>query len=182
MRRRGSRTGARKRSREVGPTLWGKKEAPGGQHTTRSGASSHWRVRKLRFGAAMCCGRFSVSSPFQRLRLPGRPPFPGTSAASSDPAAVAVFSELEHRARLELRLRRSRRVEPRPVFPRGLPPLRAFPRPAPLLRFRSLSVASPPPRGNHLNTPRGKPQAFSSGGRAESASAPLNQTSWRYSP
>jgi len=148
-------------------------KAPGGQHTTRSGASSRWRVGKLRFGAAMCCGRFSVSSPFQRLRLPGRPPFPGTSAASSDPAAVTVFSELEHRARLELRLRRPRRIESRPVFLLGFPPSRASPRPAPLLRFRSLSVASRPPRGNHLNTPCGKPQAFFSGHRAEGCSTPL---------
>lgn len=43
----------------------------------------------------MCDGRFSVSSPFRRFRHPGRPPFPGTPAASSDPAAVAISAEPE---------------------------------------------------------------------------------------
>ena len=43
----------------------------------------------------MCDGRSSVSSPFRRFRHPGRPPFPGTPAASSDPATVAISAEPE---------------------------------------------------------------------------------------
>ena len=70
-----------------------KEEAPGGRHTTRSGASSRWRVGELRFGTAMCDGRFPVSRPARRLRRAGAPAFTGASAASSDLAAGAVSAE-----------------------------------------------------------------------------------------
>lgn len=74
------------------PRTPGKEKAPGGQHTTRAGASSRWRAGKLRFGAAMCDGRFPVSSPggVSAARLPQSPE---ASAASSDLTAVAVSAE-----------------------------------------------------------------------------------------
>ena len=133
-------------------------KAPGGRHTTRSGASSRWRVGKLRFGTAI------VRRPVPRLSpRPASPPrgHPGLHrgiGCVQRPRSRRGLRRTRHRARLGLRLRPPRRfgLGPAPLRGRplrearlGLPP--AFGSGS--LRLRPLSLAD-----SHVNTFGRKPQ------------------------
>ena len=93
MRSPGAEWWLRRWARLSAPHLPDKKEAPGGQHTTRSGASSRWRSGELRFGAAIVRRPVPLLFSARRLRHSAAPASRGNSAASSDLAADADSTE-----------------------------------------------------------------------------------------
>ena len=135
-----------------------KEEAPGGRHTTRSGASSRWRVGKLRFGAATVRRPVPRLSPRPASPPRGRPGLHRGIGCVQRPRSRRGLRRTRHRARLGFRLRPPRRfgLGPAPLRGRplreprlGLPPASG----SGSLRLRPLSLAD-----SHVNTFGGKPQ------------------------